>query len=139
VLVDSSSVMDLEVLPAHLLVLGAGYIGVEFAQLRRRLGSAVTPMDRGGAFLALKEPDIAQALLWVLREEGVDVVQGAAIRSVAGSGGHGAVATFDTPAGVREMRASHVLVATGRVPKEGLGASACPRRVLVRPRWVSSS
>ncbi len=70
---DSTSIMELDSVPEHLLVLGGGYIGLEFAQMFRRFGSRVTVIQRGRQLLPLEDEDVADAVLGVMREYGVDV------------------------------------------------------------------
>ena len=71
---DSTSIMELDAVPEHLLVLGGGYIGLEFGQMFRRFGSRVTIIQRGAQLLGREDPDIADAVLDVLREDGIDVL-----------------------------------------------------------------
>ncbi len=104
----NETLFGLETLPAHLLVLGSGPAGVEMAQAFRRLGAAVTIVERGAA-LSRSDPDAAAALLGVLRAEGVTLREHTAVTAVAGE-----------PGGLRlecregAIRGSHLLVATGR-------------------------
>jgi pyruvate/2-oxoglutarate dehydrogenase complex dihydrolipoamide dehydrogenase (E3) component len=113
---DSTSIMELERVPEHLLVLGGGYIGLEFAQMFRRFGSRVTIIQRGRQLLPLEDEDVADAVLGVLREDGVDVslraearcaerLEDGKVRLVVGSAGE-----------ERAIVGSHVLAAAGRVP-----------------------
>src|SRR5262249_55991266 len=71
---DSTSIMELGTLPEHLLILGGGYIGLEFGQMFRRFGSAVTVVQRGEHLLAREDPDVAEEVLKVLREDGIEVL-----------------------------------------------------------------
>ena len=112
---DSTSIMELDRVPEHLLVLGGGYIGLEFAQMFRRFGSQVTVVQRGGQLLPLEDADIAAAVLAILREDGVEVLLESEARSASrDQKGVGLVVT--TPQGERSLAGSHVLLATGRVP-----------------------
>lgn len=70
---DNESIMELGDVPEHLLVLGGGYIGVEFAQMFRRFGSRVTIVQRGGQLLSLEDDDIAEEVLSVLQDDGVEL------------------------------------------------------------------
>src|SRR5204862_1121952 len=67
---DSTSIMELSALPEHLLILGGGYIGLEFGQMFRRFGSAVTVVQRGKQLLAREDPDVAEEVHKVLHEDG---------------------------------------------------------------------
>src|SRR5207244_3876775 len=71
---DSTSVMELDTAPGHLLILGGGYVGLEFGQMFRRFGSRVTVIERGGQLLGREDPDVAAAVADVLREDGVEVL-----------------------------------------------------------------
>ena len=71
---DSTSVMELDQVPEHLLVLGGGYVGLEFGQMFRRFGSRVTIVQRGRQLLPLEDADVAEAVLGILREDGVEVL-----------------------------------------------------------------
>src|SRR5215469_1573544 len=69
----STSIMELGALPEHLLILGGGYVGLEFGQMFRRFGSAVTVVQRGKHLLAREDPDVAEEVLKVLKEDGIEV------------------------------------------------------------------
>lgn len=71
---DSTSIMELDELPEHLLVLGGGYIGLEFGQMFRRFGSRVTIIQRTGQLLGREDQDVAEAVLGVMKEDGIDVL-----------------------------------------------------------------
>lgn len=113
---DSTSVMELDVVPEHLLVLGGGYVAVEFAQMFSRFGAAVTIVQRGEQLLGREDPDIAAEVASVLRESGVEVL----LRSAAHSAGldeRGRILLMvDTPEAPREISGSHLLAAVGRTP-----------------------
>jgi pyruvate/2-oxoglutarate dehydrogenase complex dihydrolipoamide dehydrogenase (E3) component len=111
---DSTSIMELERLPEHLLVLGGGYIGLEFGQMFRRFGSRVTIVQRGDALLAREDADVAEEVAKILREDGIEVLLNASADRVAG--GPGVRLEVQTPAGPRTLEGSHLLVAVGRVP-----------------------
>ena len=112
---DSTSIMELDQGPEHLLVLGGGYIGLEFGQMFRRFGSRVTVVQRGRQVLPQEDEDVAEAVLGILREDGVEVLLGAEARRAEGS--EGAIRlTLRTPAGEQVIEGSHVLRAAGRTP-----------------------
>src|SRR3989442_3319562 len=71
---DSTTIMELGEVPEHLLILGGGYIGLEFAQMFRRFGSRVTIVHRGKQLLVREDPDVAEEVAKIVREDGVDVV-----------------------------------------------------------------
>src|SRR5438270_4107789 len=80
---DNRRIMELTALPGHLIVLGGGYIGCEFAQMFRRFGSAVTVVQRGPHLLDREDPDVSEALEGVFRSEGIELVLGARVRRAA--------------------------------------------------------
>jgi pyruvate/2-oxoglutarate dehydrogenase complex dihydrolipoamide dehydrogenase (E3) component len=122
---DSTTVMELDTLPRRLLVLGGGYIGLEFGQMFRRYGSEVTIVQRGGALLPREDADVSDAVRRVLEEDGVEVLCDTAAARVEPVEGDGVRLTLRTPAGARTIDGSHLLVAAGRVPNtERLGLEA---------------
>ena len=112
---DSTSIMELDRVPDHLIVLGGGYIGLEFGQLFRRLGSAVTIVQRGARLLAREDADVAAAVADILREDGIEVLTETAATSVARDG-DGVTLTVRDATGERTIRGSHLLAAAGRTP-----------------------
>lgn len=122
----NETVFDLGELPGHLLVLGAGPVGIELAQAFRRLGSDVTVIGSGPA-LARIDPEIAAHALTALRAEGVTLHEHARVTAArAGADGAGIVLTARPGDGeTLEVEGSHLLVAAGRVPSlDGLGLDA---------------
>jgi pyruvate/2-oxoglutarate dehydrogenase complex dihydrolipoamide dehydrogenase (E3) component len=107
---DNAGLLALRELPAHLIVLGGGYIGCELGQMMRRFGSEVTIVDRNAHLLSREDPDISSAVEEVFRGEGIRLELPAAVESVRGGGGE---VTLHL-AGGREIRGSHLLVAVGR-------------------------
>jgi pyruvate/2-oxoglutarate dehydrogenase complex dihydrolipoamide dehydrogenase (E3) component len=113
---DSTTIMELDEVPDHLLVLGGGYVGLEFAQMFRRFGSEVTVVQRGPQLLAREDADVADAVAEILREDGVEVLLEAQAERV-GQAGDGRVSlTVSTREGERELVGSHLLVTAGRPP-----------------------
>lgn len=119
---DNASILGLTERPAHLLVLGGGYIGCEFAQLFRRLGSEVTLVGREARLLGREDADVVQPLHDAFRDEGIALWLGADPASVRrGEDGGVVLALRDG----REVAGSHLLVATGRRPNtDDLGCDA---------------
>ncbi|MBF5043772.1 mercuric reductase [Aggregicoccus sp. 17bor-14] len=118
---DNHRVMELRALPSHLVVVGGGYVGCEFAQLYRRLGAAVTLIEPGPHLLGREDVEVSQALEGVFREEGITVVFGARVEEVSG----GAERVSVRLSGGRSVEGSHLLVATGRRPNTAdLGCEA---------------
>ena len=111
---DNISIMELDVLPDHLLILGGGYIGLEFGQLFRRLGSRVSIIQSGGQLVEREDPDIAEEVTKILRQDGIDVLLNAKTTQVGKSGEsiHLKIQSQNSST----LVGSHLLVATGRVP-----------------------
>jgi pyruvate/2-oxoglutarate dehydrogenase complex dihydrolipoamide dehydrogenase (E3) component len=113
---DSTTIMEIDELPEHLLVLGGGYIGLEFGQLFRRLGSRVTILQRAAQLVPREDADIAEALTAILREDGIDVLLEAQTVCVERNEAGNLVLTVQDAQGERKLQGSHLLVATGRTP-----------------------
>lgn len=121
---DNASVMDLDEVPRHLLVLGGGYIGLEFGQMFCRFGSRVTVVQRGAQLLPREDPDVAEAVREILEEDGVEVLVESEARRVEGGAGELRL-EVTTPGGPRVVEGTHLLVAVGRTPNtDDLGLSA---------------
>jgi len=113
---DSTSVMELGEVPDRLLVLGGGYVGLEFAQMFARFGSEVTVVQRGAQLLPREDADVADEVAKILREEGLGVLLKTDALAVEPAEGDGLRLTVRTPEGERELEGSHLLVAAGRPP-----------------------
>jgi len=113
---DSTTIMELGEAPRHLLILGGGYVAVEFAQMFRRFGSQVTLVQRRPTLLPREDSDVAEALAAILREDGVELVLEAEALSVARNASGDLELQVQTPSGARALNGSHLLTATGRVP-----------------------
>ncbi len=112
---NSTSIMELAEVPKHLLVLGGGYVGLEFGQLFRRLGSRVTIVQRGPRLLAGEDQDVADAVAQIMKEDGIHVLLNAVAEGV--SGGRSKISMRVRAAGKsRTLTGTHLLVATGRAP-----------------------
>lgn len=112
----STTIMELDSVPRHLLILGGGYVAVEFGQMFRRFGSRVTLVQRRQTLLSREDPDIAQAVAGVLQEDGVDLVLGAEALSVTRAAAGEIELKVKTAGATMSLLGSHLLVATGRVP-----------------------
>jgi pyruvate/2-oxoglutarate dehydrogenase complex dihydrolipoamide dehydrogenase (E3) component len=108
--------LNLERLPEHLVILGGGYVGLEFAQAMRRFGSRVTIIQHGPQLLKREDPDVADALRELLTDEGVEVLLQSEVLSVTGHSGAGVVLRVRTSERERTVDASDILVAAGRTP-----------------------
>jgi pyruvate/2-oxoglutarate dehydrogenase complex dihydrolipoamide dehydrogenase (E3) component len=123
----NESILELDVLPAHLLIIGGGFEGVEFAQMFRRFGSQVTLIQRGGQILPKEDPDVADAVRQTLERDGVTVLLNTAAEQ-AERRADGGVRLLTRAAGAEQSSAiegSHILSVTGREPvTEGLNLAA---------------
>ena len=118
---DNVSIMELDAVPRHLVIVGGSYIGLEFAQMMRRFGAAVTIVERSARLLPREDPDVSEAIAAILEAEGVKVALGSQCMSLSRHPQGVAVgATCDGEHPV--IVASHVLLAVGRRPNtDGLG------------------
>ncbi|WP_245940118.1 mercuric reductase [Stenomitos frigidus] len=119
----SESIMELEQLPEHLIVLGSGYIGLEFAQMFRRFGSRVTVIGQRGQILSPQDPDIALAAQTFLERDGVEFLLNAKVLWVVreaspleNRAGHDTILQIQVPDREITLQGSHLLVAVGRAP-----------------------
>lgn len=120
----NSSMMDLDVVPEHLVIIGGSYIGLEFAQMYRRFGSRVTVIEQGDRVIARDDEDVSQAVREILEGEGVDIRTGATCIGVRADGAAVAV-ELDCAQGARRVSGSHLLLAVGRRPNtDDLGLNA---------------
>ncbi len=118
---DNRRVMELRELPSHLLVIGGGYIGCEFAQAYRRFGAAVTVVEPGPHLLGHEDVEASEAVEGVFRNEGISLCLGARAEQVSGEGGRLSVRLSTG----ERLEGSHLLVATGRRPNtDDLGCDA---------------
>ncbi|BCL84165.1 mercuric reductase [Ktedonobacteria bacterium brp13] len=113
---NSTSIMELDRVPEHLLVLGGGYVGLEFGQMFRRFGSQVTIVQRGKQLLVREDPDIADEVARILRDDGVNVLLQTSAIKVARSSNGGIQLTVRSSEGERTITGSHILGAAGRQP-----------------------
>jgi pyruvate/2-oxoglutarate dehydrogenase complex dihydrolipoamide dehydrogenase (E3) component len=114
--------LELDQVPDHLLILGGGYIGLEFAQAMRRFGSKVSILDRNATLLHREDPDVTSALATLFRDEGIDLILSATADHVTGISGQSVSLTYRQQGEEKTLQASHLLVALGRTPNtQGLG------------------
>jgi pyruvate/2-oxoglutarate dehydrogenase complex dihydrolipoamide dehydrogenase (E3) component len=117
---DSTKIMELDEVPEHLLVLGGGYVGIEFAQMFRRFGSEVTVVQRGPQLLSREDADVAEAVAEILHGDGVEVLLDTEAQGVRQDESGGIRLTVNEAAGERTLSGSHLLVAAGRPPNTDL-------------------
>lgn len=109
------SLMELDEVPERLLVLGGGYVGIEFGQMFQRFGAQVTILEANDRFLPREDADTAQAVREILEGDGVRIETGVAARSIRYDEANFAL-TADTPKGARTFQADQFLLAVGRTP-----------------------
>jgi pyruvate/2-oxoglutarate dehydrogenase complex dihydrolipoamide dehydrogenase (E3) component len=114
--------LELDHLPAHLVVLGGGYVGLELAQAYRRFGSRVTIIEQGPRIIAREDADVADQVKRVLVAEEIAILESAQISRVQGRSGEQVSVAVRTSSGETIIEGSDILVATGRVPNTtGIG------------------
>ncbi|MHC5020452.1 MAG: FAD-dependent oxidoreductase, partial [Planctomycetota bacterium] len=111
----SARILALEHLPEHLLVVGGSYIGLEFAQAFRRLGSAVTVIQRGPRLVKREDPDVSEAIQTILENEGIQFRLNAACTEIRQSGSD-VIVGVECSEGPPTIAGSHLLMAVGRDP-----------------------
>jgi pyruvate/2-oxoglutarate dehydrogenase complex dihydrolipoamide dehydrogenase (E3) component len=113
---NSTTIMELDEVPEHLLVLGGGYVGLEFAQMFRRFGSEVTVVQRDKQLLTREDADVAEAVAEILRQDGVEVLLETQAQRAEQTEDGKIRLTISTPEGESTLEGSHLLVAAGRPP-----------------------
>lgn len=119
---DSTSIMEVSEVPAHLVVLGGSYIALEFGQMFRRFGSEVTILEKSEQLLGHEDPDVAEEMQKILTEDGLQIHTGINAKRVAKSADGGVTVTLEDGT---EVTGSHLFLAVGRTPNsDGLGLDA---------------
>lgn len=121
---DSTSIMELDEVPEHLLVLGGGFAGLEFSQMFRRFGSEVTIFEKSPRLVAREDPDVSEAVHEILVDDGIRLRLGTEVVAIRNAREGGIAVRFRTSGGLEKTReGSHLLVVAGRVPNsDALGA-----------------
>lgn len=112
---DSTSIMELDAIPEHLLILGGSYVALEFSQMFRRFGSRVTMIEASPEFLKREDRDVAEEMAKILRDEGIEILLDAKA-TLATQTPDGVSLTLETPSGEQTVTGSHLLLAAGRTP-----------------------
>jgi pyruvate/2-oxoglutarate dehydrogenase complex dihydrolipoamide dehydrogenase (E3) component len=117
----STSIQEIDSLPEHLIIMGSGYIGLEFAQLFCAFGSKVTLIDRGDQIISREDADVSKALAEVLTEQGIKILSKTTVEKVEKPEAGGVLLTINSGGKTNTLEGSHLLVALGRLPNtEGL-------------------
>jgi len=111
----NSSMMDVDFLPEHLIIIGGSYIGLEFAQMYRRFGAQVTVVEMGSRLVSREDEDVSDAIREILADEGIDIRLDAKCIS-AHKTADGVEVGLDCADPQRQVRGSHLLLAVGRIP-----------------------
>jgi pyruvate/2-oxoglutarate dehydrogenase complex dihydrolipoamide dehydrogenase (E3) component len=111
----STTMMDVDALPEHLVIVGGSYIGLEFGQMYRRFGSGVTIVEMGPRLIGREDPDVSEAIQDILENEGVEVRTSAECVTLASRDG-GVIVGADCSGEREDVEGSHVLLAVGRIP-----------------------
>lgn len=115
-------VLDLQRLPEHLIVLGGGYVGLELGQAMRRFGSRVTVIERGTQLVSREDADVADAVLQLFRDEGIDVLLQTHVIDVKGLSGERVALQLRNERSTRTIEGTDILAAVGRTPNtQGIG------------------
>jgi len=126
---NSTSIMELDNVPDHLLVLGGGYVGLEFGQMFRRFGSRVSIVQSGDRLLRGEDSDVSDEIAKLLGQDGIDIFLSTRAERVAKAGSRIVLTAREKTGRTCELRGTHLLVATGRVPNIEalkLGAAGIP-------------
>ncbi|MDB4920275.1 mercuric reductase [Mucilaginibacter sp.] len=114
---DSTSIMELDRVPEHLLVIGGSYIGLEFGQMFSRFGSKVTVIERSGKIASREDADISEALTQILEDESITIHTNASVTRFKKKAGGKIIATVISNGKEAKIKCSHVLIAIGRTPQ----------------------
>ena len=115
-MLDSTSIMELDEVPEHLIILGGGYIGLEFGQMFRRFGSEVTIIQSAARLMTIEDDDVSDEVAAILRDDGITILTSSMPTRVEAADGGRLRLTVSTQDGERQIEGSHLLSAIGRVP-----------------------
>lgn len=117
--------LELDRIPDHLVILGGGYVGLEFAQAMRRLGSRVTVIEQNARLIHREDDDVTQGIHELFRDEGIEVLTSSRVTRVEGQSGKAVKLTVERGSTPSVIEGSHLLVAAGRTPNtDGIGLEA---------------
>ncbi|USP78590.1 Dihydrolipoyl dehydrogenase [Curvularia clavata] len=109
-------ILELDCVPRHLVILGGGYVGMEFAQAFRRFGSKVSVVEKGERILKAEDEDVSEALVEIMKDEGVEFFTDTQVHAVKGVSGKDVTLSASIKGQAVEINGSHLLVASGRLP-----------------------
>jgi len=115
----NASIMELDEVPEHLIVLGGGYIALEFSQMFRRFGSRVTVIERSSRLLGREDEDVSEEIHKILSEDGIHIYFDSGVKRVSENGSQ-IEAELNTPDGTEVLNGSHLLLATGQTPNSDM-------------------
>lgn len=113
---NSTTLMDIGEIPKHLIILGGGYVGLEFGQMFRRFGSKVTIIQKNIRLASREDPDISEEIRKILEKERISIFLKSETKSVVKNKKGNLVLNIQSGQGIQEIEGTHLLVATGRVP-----------------------
>jgi pyruvate/2-oxoglutarate dehydrogenase complex dihydrolipoamide dehydrogenase (E3) component len=113
----STTILELDHIPEHLLILGGNYIGLEFGQMFRRFGSKVTVLEKSGRIVSREDEDVSEALTKILEDEQITIHPNTVVASFKKTGKGNIIATLNDNGKTKKIKCSHVLLAVGRVPQ----------------------
>jgi len=113
----STTILDLDKVPEHLLIIGGNYIGLEFGQMFRRFGSRVTIIEKSGRIVSREDEDVSAALTKILQEEDITIHCNATTSKLKKKPGDKITATVSINGAEKKIKCTHVLVAVGRIPQ----------------------
>jgi pyruvate/2-oxoglutarate dehydrogenase complex dihydrolipoamide dehydrogenase (E3) component len=116
ILIGTGTRATVDKLPEHLIIIGGGYIGLEFAHAMRRLGSKVTLIERNDTLLHREDHDVSEGLEILFHDEGINVLLNATVIEVTGTSGKSVTITYTQHDATKTIDSTHILVATGRTP-----------------------
>lgn len=142
---DNETIMELDEVPEHLVIIGGGYISLEFGQMFRRFGSDVTIIEKASQMVPKEDRDIANTLRSILEEDGIAVLCSSEVTSVTTSSEQKMTLEVDSPEGAKSITASHLLVAVGRTPNtdmlnlESAGVKTTTRGQIIVDDYLATS
>ena len=116
----NSSILQLDKIPDHLVIVGGSYIGLEFAQIFKRLGSKVTILEMGANLISKEDKDTSEIVRAILENEGIKIICGAKCLKGKNKKSGGVTVTFHKDDHDKQVSGSHLLIATGRIPNSDL-------------------